>query len=217
VKSRFLRFLDLNNGVLDDKSINIKRRHHPMPTIDGFNSDHPLPLFLADELEQQGFGNAWCGAVIAPRVLKASVLGATATAIFVAILWVGNPATFFADVTASLVDKSALQPGTDQSTQTIQSTAGAQALPPTAKDAPTRDEMAVATEPADQNQTENSEPPSDALLAPDKDAQAQVGPVQPVPDAPGQVAQNAPAPVTANARAPLRPMQNFLQIFGWRN
>ena len=174
------------------------------PTKDGYDQDHPMPLVLVDEVEQQDIGKAWDGAVISSRVRKASILGATATAIFVAILWVGNPATLFADLTASLVDKSALQPGTDQSTLTIHSTADAPALPLTAKDAPTRDEMAAATEPADQNQTENSEPPSDALLALDKDAQARVGPVR---DAPGQVVQNAPAPVTANARASLRPMQ----------
>src|SRR6516225_7235899 len=176
------------------------------PTKDGYSQD-PLPFVLVDEVAQEGIGKAWDGAVISSRVRKASIWGATATAIFVAILWVGNPATLFADLTASLVDKSALQPGTDQSTPTNQSTADAQALPPTAKDAPTRDEMAAATEPADQNQTENSEPPSEALLAPDKDAQARVGPEQPVQDAPGQVAQNAPASVTANARASLRPMQ----------
>jgi hypothetical protein len=176
------------------------------PTKDGYSEDHPLPLVLVDEVAQEGIGKAWDGAVISSRVRKASIWGATATAIFVAILWVGNPATLFADLTASLVDKSALQPGTDQSTPTIQSTADAQALP-TAKDAPTRDEMAAATEPADRNQTENSEPPSEALLALDKDAQARVVPVQPVQDALGQVAQNAPALVTANAQAPLRPMQ----------
>ena len=175
------------------------------PTKDGYSQD-PLPFVLVDEVEQQGIGKAWDGGVISSRVRKASIWGATATAIFVAFLWVGNPATLFADLTASLVDKSALQPGTDQSTPTIQATADAQALPPTAKDAPTRDEMAAA-EPADQNQTENSEPPSEALLAPDKDAQARVGPEQPVQDAPRQVAQNAPASVTANARASLRPMQ----------
>jgi hypothetical protein len=177
------------------------------PTKDGYDQDDPLHLVLVDEVEQQGIGKAWDGAVISSRVRKASILGATATAIFVATLWVGNPATLFADLTASLVDKSALQPGTDPSTPTIQSTADAQALPPTAKDAPTRDEMAAATEPADQNQTLNSEPPSEALLALDKDAQARVGPVQPVQDAPGQVAQNAPTPVTSNTRASLRPMQ----------
>ena len=98
-----------------------------MPTRDGFSPDHPVPLFLADEPEQQGIGKARYRAVIVSRVLKASILVATATAIGIAILSVGNPVTLFADVTASLVDKSALQPETDQSTPTIQSTADAQA------------------------------------------------------------------------------------------
>ena len=169
-----------------------------MPTKDGFNPDHPL--FLADEPEQQGIGKAWDRvAVISSRVLKASILVATATAIGIAILSVGNPVTLFADVTASLVDKSALQPGTDQSTPTIQSTADAQALPPTAKNAPTRDEIAAASEPAGQSQTENSEPASEGLFrqfqawAAEKDAQ--VGPVQSVQDAPAQVLPNAPPQV----------------------
>jgi hypothetical protein len=127
-----------------------------------------------------------------------SILVATATAIGVTILSVGNPATLFAefaDVATPLVNKSALQPGTDQSTPTIQSTADARAstadalaLPPTAKDAPTRDALFRQFQ----------------AWAADKDAQARVGPVR---DAPGQVVQNAPAPVTANARASLRPMQ----------
>jgi len=54
----------------------------------------------------------------------------------------GKSSALFANVTASLVDISALQPGTPQSTPTIQSDADAQALPPTARDAPTRDEIA---------------------------------------------------------------------------
>jgi hypothetical protein len=179
-----------------------------MPTKDDFTPDNPLPIFLserADEPEQPGMGIAWDRAVISSRVLKASILVATATAIGIAILSVGNPVTLFADVTASLVDKSALQPGTDQSTPTIQSTADAQALPPTAKDAPTRDEIAAGPEPAGQSQTENSEPASEALFrqfqawAAEEGTRAQVKPVQP--------AQDAPAPVVENAPAPVRPMQ----------
>ena len=191
-----------------------------MPTEDGFYPDHPLPLFLADEPEQQGIGKAWDRAFISSRVLKASILVATATAIGIAILSVGNPVTLFADVTVSLVDKSALQPGTDQSTPTIQSTADAQALPLTAKDAPTRDEIATAAESAAQSQTENSEPSSEALFrqfqawAAEKNAQAQVGPVQSVQDAPALVAENARAALrpmqkpVQSARAELRPVQN---------
>jgi hypothetical protein len=189
-----------------------------MPTRDGFSPDHPVPLCLADEPEQQGIGKAWNRAFIVPRVLKASILVATAAAIGIAILSVGNPVTLFADVTASVVEKSALQPGTDQSTPTIQSTADAQALPPTAKNAPTRGESAAASEPAGQSQAENSEPSSEILFmqfqawAAEKDAHAQVGPVQSVQDAPEQVVQNAPVQVAQNAGAPLRSMQKHRHL-----
>jgi len=206
-----------------------------MPTKDGFNPGHPLPLFLADdpevplflahEPEQQGIGKVWDRAVISSRVLKASILVAMATGIGIAILSVGNPVALFADVTASLVETSALEPGTDLSTPTIQSTADAQAFPPTAKEAPTRDEIAAASESAGQSQTENSEPSSESLFrefqawAAEKDAQAQVGPVRSVQDAPAQVAENARAPLRQmqkhrhvrpvdSARAEVRPVEN---------
>jgi hypothetical protein len=200
-----------------------------MATKDGFPPDDHFPLFLSEhagEPEQPGIGIAWDKAVISSRILKTSILVVTATAIGIAILSVGNPVALLANVTASLVDKSALQPGTDQSTPTIQSIAGTQDSPPTAKDAPTRDEIAAAFEPPGQSQTENSEPPSEALFrqfqawAAEKEAQAQVGPVQPVQDAPAQVVQNAPAQVSENvpaqvaenARAPLRPVQKHRHV-----
>jgi hypothetical protein len=193
------------------------------PAKDGFNQDHPLPL-LADEPEQQGILMAWDRAVISSRVLRASILVATATTIGIAILSLGNSAMFVTDITASTVDKSALQPGTDQSTPTIQSTADTETLPPTAENAPTGDEIAAASEPAGQIQTENSEPPSEALFRKlpawaEENAQPQVGPVQSVQDAPAQVAENARASLRPmqghrlvrsvhNARAEIRPVQN---------
>lgn len=190
---------------------------------DGFNPDHRLPRFLADEPEQQVMGKARDRAVISSRVLNASIWAAAATALGLAILSVGNPVTLFADVTASiadvkasLVDKSALQPGTDQSAPTIQATADVQALSPTAKDAPPREEIAAASEPAGQSQTENSEPASEGLFrqfqawAAEKDAQ--VGPVQSVQDAPAQDLQNTRPQVAEDARASLRPMQKHRHV-----
>src|SRR5882672_5808182 len=189
-----------------------------MLTEDDFTSDHSLPLFLsghADEHEERG----------SLLLLNASIFVLVASLVGMAIiLSLGNPAKVFADIKASLTDISALQPGTVQSTPTIpvqsaaeaqavQSTADAQALPPTAKDAPTRDEIAAAPEPADQSQTENSEPASEALFrqfqawAAEEGTRAQVKPVQPAQDAPAQVVQDAPAPVAENAPAPVRPMQ----------
>jgi hypothetical protein len=166
-----------------------------MPTKDGFTPDHPLPVFLserADEPEQPGIGIAWDRTVVSSRILKISILVATATAIGIAILSVGNPVGFFANVTASLVDISALRPGTEPSTPTIQTAAGTEDLPPTARDeptvnpganpepappsddkttlrpqtsgSPTRNEIAGVFEPADQSQTEVRQPSTDALF-----------------------------------------------------
>jgi hypothetical protein len=194
-----------------------------MPTNDGFTPNHPLPLFLSEHADEPDFEKAWDRAVISSRILKTSILVVSAPVI--AILLVENPAALFANVTASLVNISALQPGTDQSRPTIQSTAGTQALPPTATDAPTRDEIAAAFEPADQSQTEASQPPAEALFkqfqawSAEQNARAPVGPVQPVQDAPAQVVQNAPPQVrpvqkqrqvrpAQNARAEVRPQQN---------
>src|SRR5882757_6540652 len=197
-------------------------------TKDGFPPDDGFPLFLsehAEKTEQPGIGIAWDKAVISSRILKTSILVVTATAIGIAILLVGNPVALLANVTAALVDKSALQPGTDQPTPTIQSTAGTQDLPPTASDASTRDEIAAAFEPSDQSQTEISQPPTEALLkqfqawAAEEDTRAQVGSVQPVQDAPIQVVQDAAAQIrpmqkhrqvrsVQNARAEIRPERN---------
>jgi hypothetical protein len=194
-----------------------------MPTNDGFTPNHPLPLFLSEERGQPDIGNAWDRAIISSRILKTSILVVTATAI--AILTVENPVALFANVTASLFDTPAFQPGTGQSTPTIQSTADAQALPPTARDVPTRDEIAVAFGPANQSPTESNEPPAEDLLkqyqawAAEEDVRAQVAPVHPVQDAPVQVVQDARPEVrpmqkhrhvrsVQNAREEIRPRQN---------
>jgi hypothetical protein len=74
-----------------------------------------------------------------------------------------------------VVDNSAVQPGPDQSTPTVQSTADAKALPPTAKDA-SHHEIAAASELASQTQPEN-----EALFrqfqawAAEQDARAKLG------------------------------------------
>ncbi|WP_057861582.1 hypothetical protein [Bradyrhizobium lablabi] len=198
-----------------------------MPTEDGFRPGLPVPVFLTDELEEQGIRKAWDTAAVSSLVLKASIWVAAATAIAIAVLSVGNPVTLFedvtasfADVTASLIDKSTLKPDTDQSTPTIQATADAQALPPTAakEDAPGRVEIAAAAEPAGQSQTEtgqsrteNSEPVTEALFkqfqawADERDAQAQA--LQPAQDVPTELVQNSLAQVTDNPRAASRPVQ----------
>jgi hypothetical protein len=205
-----------------------------MPTKDSFSPDHPLPHFLSEE--QPGIGKAWDRAAISSRIFKTSILGVTAAAIGIAILLVGNPVALFTTVTASLVDISAPQPGTGQSTPTIQSTAGTQDSP-AARDAPTREEITAALKTA-QGQAEIPQPSAEAPLKqfqawaseedsrapveavqPVQDARAQVGSVQLVQDDQAQVVQNAPAEVrpmqkhrhvrrVQNARAEIRPVQN---------
>ena len=187
-----------------------------MPTKDGFTPEHPLPLFLVEH-DEPGVGEAWETTVTSSRILKTSILVVTAS--LIAFLLVENPATLFANVMALLIDKSALQPVNGQSMPTIRSASGTQALPPTARNEPTRDEIVAAFEP-DQSRSE-SEPSAAALLrqfqawAAEKDAQAQVGPVQPVEAVPEPVVQNAPAKVVEDARAPVR--QKYRQVRPIRN
>jgi hypothetical protein len=150
-----------------------------MVTKDGFDPDDSLPLFLSAgkpehgfgknraviSLQEQAIGNDGAvnsireqaigndGAVISLRFVLASILVATATATGISILSAGKPVTLFADVAASVADKSAPQPITDQSTPIIQSvaipsTGNAEALPPTAQEVPTGE--VNAPEPASQ-------------------------------------------------------------------
>jgi hypothetical protein len=191
-----------------------------MPTLDDFASDHSLfPSGHADGHEERG----------TLLLLNASILVLTASLVAMAVLlsW-GNPVKALADITASLTNISALQAGSDRSTPTIpsapttQQAADAQALPPTGSGAPTRNEVAVASEPADHGQI--SGPTSEALFKQfqaweaKQDAPAQVEPVQPIQDAPAQVVQNAPGPAqprrkhpggrrAQDARAEIRPAQ----------
>jgi hypothetical protein len=131
-----------------------------MPTKDGFTPDHPLPLFLAEHAEgpeQPGIGTARDKAVISSRILKTSILVVTATAIGIAILSAGNPVVPFANVIAPLVDTSALQPGTGQIDANNSINRRHSGFAADCRVAPTRDEIAAASGPADQSQTKISE------------------------------------------------------------
>jgi hypothetical protein len=193
-----------------------------MATKDGFPPDDLFPLFLsehAENTEQPMIGKARDRRVISSRILKTGILVVTAAVIGIAILSVENPVALLSNVVASRVDRSALQPGTDQPTPTVQSIAGTQDLPPTARDASTRDETAAALEPADQGQTEIVQPPTGALLqqfqawaAAKEEIPAERGPVQPAQDTPVQAAQDARAQVVQNAPAQVRPMKKHRQV-----
>jgi hypothetical protein len=197
-----------------------------MPSKDGFAPDHPLPLFLSDHAgkpSQPGNGKARDRAPISSRILKTGVLVVAAAAIDFAILSVGDPVALFASVTAS-----------------IQSTVGLPGLPPTAMDAPTRDEIAAALKTVHQSRTEIRQPttdasskelkawavaeeagdkiaaPADSLLrqfqawAAEEDARAQVGLVPPVQ--PVQPEQDAAAPAVQNDREQVRSTPKHRQV-----
>ncbi|MFY9953696.1 hypothetical protein [Bradyrhizobium sp.] len=151
-----------------------------------------------------------------PVILKTSILVAMAAAIVFAILSMGNPLGLFVNATASRFATSAPQDGTGQSMPIVQSTAGAQVLPPTASEAATGNEIAAAFKAAYDSQTEIRQPPAEALLnqfrawAAEEDLRAPDRPVQPVQDTEAQVVQK-PRPVqpVQNARrAEVRPMKN---------
>lgn len=189
-----------------------------MATKDSFPPDDRFPVFLsenAEEIGEPGIDKAWYRAEIASRILKVSIFAAVATAIGIAILLVGNPASLVADVTAALTDKSEVQPVTDPSTATTPSIAAAQDsqiavaqdTPQVATDAPTLAETAAAPEPAGQSRAELDPPPSEAMFkqfqawAAEEDARAQpeparpsqnLPPVQAMQDTPARVAQESP-------------------------
>jgi hypothetical protein len=239
VKSRFLRiragdcrFFDLDGRVPVDQ--NNMRRRHQLTRKDDFAlvlSDH------AEDFEQPDIGPAWERAAMSKRILKPSVLGVTAAAIFFAVVLVENPvalfanAEFFANAKTFLVALTAPQDGTREEMPIIQSPTGAQAVPPIASqapasEAPTDNEVAAPLKTADQSRTETRQAPTEALLgqfqawAASQDARAEVRPVQPLQDAPSQPVQEAQAhpvqgaqldPVQVDpvqdARAEVRPVQ----------
>ena len=188
-----------------------------LPTKDDLDPEDPLPLFLAGEPELHAVEKPQDRAVVSSRVLKGSILVA-ATAIGMGVLAETNAVRLFSDVTASMADKSPLQPVTDQSSPTDQSTDVAENLLSTAKDEPTRDEIAAAFKSAHQHQIENENGEHEALFrefqawAAKKDAQAQVGLVQAVQDAPAAVVQDDPGQLEENARAPRRMKKNLPKV-----
>ena len=148
---RRLSLLDLAGGVLMD-GIN-KRRHRPNGDKRWFPAGSFSDLSLRACRKKPGSrisGRRWDMATISSRILKTSILAVAVTAIGIAILSVGNPVALVANVTDWWVDKPALQPEADPATSTIQTIAGTQDLPTTTTDAPPRDEIAAAVEPADQ-------------------------------------------------------------------
>jgi hypothetical protein len=205
-----------------------------MATNDGFQPNRSL-IFLsgdAEETEPPDTGTTWDIETIASRILKTSIVAATATAISIAVLTIGNPVELVANVTDWWVDKPALQPEADPSTATVQTIASTQDLPPTTTDTPPRNEIAAAVEPADQSrvevgqsqasqsqagqsQAEISQPLTEELFkqfqawAAEGETRAQTGPAQPMQAPTTKVMQDAPTRV--------RPVKKHRQVRAVQN
>lgn len=173
-----------------------------MATKDGFQPDRS-PLFLSEHAENTGqldIGRALNRAAISSRILKTSISALTATAIAIAVLSMADPVELLENVTALWADKSAVQPAADPSTPTTQSVASTQDLPP-ASDAPARDEIAAAVEPADRGQAQAGQSQPEA-----GQSQAEIG--QPLTEALFQQFQAWAAEEDARPKAePARPAQ----------
>jgi hypothetical protein len=126
-----------------------------MTTDNGFQPDRP-PIFLsvhADETAQPEIEKGWDVATISSRIFKTSILAAVVTTIGAGVLSVGNPVSLVANVTDWWNDKPAVQLEADASGSTVQTIADAQDAP-AATDAPAREEVATAAEPAAPSQAE---------------------------------------------------------------
>jgi hypothetical protein len=147
-----------------DESGKSYHHHQSIAAEGGFFPEDPMPLFLsgyAEEPQRPDFGRARDRAAIAPRILKTSILAASAAAIALATISVENPLALLANAKASLIGVSASEARAVPVTPpAVQSTAGVQTLPPTATGTPTRDEIAAALRTARQSQPEILQPPA---------------------------------------------------------
>lgn len=187
-----------------------------MPVKDDFDPAQALPRFLVVQAEPD---DAPDEAAAPSRASKIRVLIITAAAAGIAVLAIGNPMAFVAEVSALLAGHSTpqlapIQSAADAPALLAVAAADAQDLrqdsPPVTNGAPARAE--IAAEPVTQDQPENSEPSSEMLFkqfqawAADQDAQKQSAAVEPAQDAPPSIMQDLP-PAAKSLRVPHRHVQ----------
>jgi TPR repeat protein len=141
---------------------------HPIATNGQLPAEDSMPLFLSNDLEQygrRGFGEGRERSSLSSIILKLSGMTAVAAAAAFAIMSVGNPLPLFTNAKASLLGVSMGQSDAAQSNSAQSSAVQpapavrpavdvAQAAPPAAPGAPTREEMAKAFIAARQSQAE---------------------------------------------------------------
>jgi hypothetical protein len=179
----------------------------PSTTKRGFPQEEAMPIFLSnadeDEIDRPSFGRGWNKRAISSRLVKISILAASAAAIIAAILSVENPMALFANAKASLVGtggpsvavqsptistRAAPEPvvairsaSIDRAAPEIQPNVAARAVSPTARNSPSRDEIAAAFRTAHQGQPEVVPPPA-AAVAPAAVAPVAVATAAPTAD-----------------------------------
>jgi TPR repeat protein len=180
-------------------------RSTPSNSNGSFPPEESVPLFLSDyddeEPQPPSFGRIRDRGTVSPRIIfRASLLAAAAAGILLVVLSVENPMALFANAKASLVGTSAGQFGAAQikpapetvlasaepTAPAVQPGGVARALPQTAKNGPSRDEIATAF------RTARQVPPE--MVAPQAVATATTAPV-------AVAAAPAVAPVVAAAPA----------------
>src|ERR1700722_17103242 len=154
------------------------RSTQPIATNGHLPAEDSMPLFPPNDVEQygrRGFGEGRERSGISSIILKLSGMTAVAAAAAFAIMTVGNPLPLFTNAKASLLGVSgqsnaalsnAAQSKPAQPAPASQPAVDvAQAAPPTAPSAPTREEIAAAFIAARQNQAE-VRPPIPVAAAP---------------------------------------------------
>jgi hypothetical protein len=133
-------------------------------TKDDYFSDDPAPLFLSNQLEEsrkRSFGKTRDKGVLSPLPLKTVAFAAGAAAILFSVSAVENPLTLFANAKASLIGVAVAPSNASPSaSMAVPPTVDARTLALTAREAPTRDEIAAAFKAAAfQSQPEIRQPP----------------------------------------------------------
>ncbi|HET6838109.1 MAG TPA: hypothetical protein VFH41_00060 [Bradyrhizobium sp.] len=131
----------------------------------------PAPLFLSRQVEEAGRSKparGWDRVLFSSLTLKTSVVAALAAVIVFSVSSVENPLTLFANTKASLIGltvgfSNASLPTSAPSASAIQTAVDIRTLPVTARETPTRDEIAAAFKAAHQSLPEIRQPPAPVI------------------------------------------------------
>jgi hypothetical protein len=123
----------------------------PIPTREDYFSDDSVPLFLSGSDEVPRPRASGKIRDIARRPIRTSIVLIAAAVTCYAVMSVKNPFPVFANATATLIGMPDVRSAPVPSAPANQPTASVQAVSPTTRDAPSRDEIALAIKAAHQS------------------------------------------------------------------